>query len=263
MSKEARSGEDFFGITKIGVDETARARGHDYVSVFVDMDNSKVIYVTEGKDATVLARCNQDLFDHGGDPDYVKEISCDMSPAFIDGASQYFVNANITFDRFHVMKIVNEAVDEVRRKEQAEKPELKKTRYVWLKNPQKLTEKQRERLESLSRLNLKTVRAYHIKLNLQELWKQPGEKAGEFLKEWYFWATHSRLEPIKKAAKTIKRHWDGILRWFISGLNNGILEGINSIIQLARTRARGFRSVDNFITMIYLIAGKLKFRLPI
>jgi transposase len=82
------------------------------------------------------------------------------------------------------------------------------------------------------------------------------------LKKWYFWTTHSRLEPIIKAAKTIKNHWDGVLRWFTSKINNGILEGINSLIQAAKARARGYRTKRNLITMIYLIAGKLEFDLP-
>ena len=259
---EARKTEDYHDVTKIGVDETSRAKGHDYVTLGVDMEKSKVIFATKGKDSTTLARFNQDLFDHGGDAHYVREICCDMSPAFIEGAGDYFVNATITFDKFHVMKIINEAVDQVRRQEQKERPELKKTRYIWLKNPTNLTKKQQDKFEDLSKLNLKTARAYQIKLNFQEFWEQPVDKAENFLKRWYFWATHSRLEPIKKAAKTIKRHWDGILRWFESGLNNGILEGINSLVQLARRRSRGFRSTENFIAMIYLMAGKLNFNLP-
>jgi transposase len=111
-------------------------------------------------------------------------------------------------------------------------------------------------------LNLKTSRAYHIRLNFQELYQQPAEFAEAFLKKWYFWATHSRLEPIKAAAYTIKRHWHGVLRWFTSKINNGILEGINSLVQAAKARARGYKTKRNFITMVYLIAGDLKFDLP-
>jgi len=111
-------------------------------------------------------------------------------------------------------------------------------------------------------LNLKTARAYHIRLNFQEFWQQPPEQAEAFLKKWYFWATHSRLQPMIEAARTIKRHWQGVLRWFTSQINNGILEGINSLVQAAKARARGYRSARNLITMIYLLAGKLKFDLP-
>jgi transposase len=162
------------------------------------------------------------------------------------------------------MKIINDAVDQVRREEIDDRPELKGTRYIWLKNQINLKESQSDLLEQLTikKLNLKTSRAYHIRLNYQEMYLQPAQEAEAFLKRWYFWATHSRLEPIIKAAKTIKNHWDGVLRWFTSKINNGILEGINSLIQAAKARARGYRTKRNLITMIYLIAGKLDFDLP-
>ena len=107
-----------------------------------------------------------------------------------------------------------------------------------------------------------TVKAYRIRLAFQALWEQPPALAEPFLKKWHFWATHSRLEPIQQCAKTIKKHWQGILNWFQSLVNNGILEGINSMIQAAKARARGYRTIKNFITMIYLISGKLDFRPP-
>jgi transposase len=110
---------------------------------------------------------------------------------------------------------------------------------------------------NVPKLNLKTAKAYQLKLNFQELYNQPKEQAEEFLKRWYFWATHCRLQPMVEAARTIKRHWDGVLRWFDSGITNGVLEGINSLIQAAKAKARGFRSVRNLITVVYLIAGKL------
>lgn len=260
--KKACDEEDLYGVTKVGVDETSMKKGHNYVTVGVDMEKSKVIFATKGKDADTIGHFNQYLHDHGGDADFVREFSCDMSPAFIQGAKDYFVNASITFDKFHVMKIINEAVDQVRREEQKSNPDLKKSRYIWLKNAENLTSKQKVQFETLSKQNLKTVRAYQIKLNFQEFWKQSAQNAEEFLKEWYFWATHSHLEPMVKAAKTIKKHWNGILRWFESGLTNSILEGINSLIQLAKKRARGFRNINNYITMIFLMAGKLNFKLP-
>jgi len=140
---------------------------------------------------------------------------------------------------------------------------LKKTRYLWLKNPEKLTAHQQTKLNHLSHHKLKTGRAYRIKLTLQELFNQPDRQAGEeFLKRWYFWATHSRLQPVIEAAKAIKRHWNGILNWFGSHLSTGFLEGINSLIQAAKAKARGYRTTRNLITMAYLIAGKLSLQLP-
>jgi transposase len=122
---------------------------------------------------------------------------------------------------------------------------------------------QSSQLEELDvkRLNLKTARVYHIRLNCQELWQQPPEQAEAILRKWYFWATHSRLEPVIEAAYTFNRHWQDMLRWFTSQITNGIFEGINSLVQAAKARVRGYRSSRNFITMIYLLAGKLKFDL--
>jgi len=260
----ARQEADFSAVTDVGVDETSSKRGHNYVSLFVDLEAPRVLFVTEGKDASTLERFKTDLEVHQGDPSHIQEICCDMSPAFIKGVEKHFPEAHLTFDKFHVLKILNEAVDEVRRQEQQIRPELKGTRYLWLKNPENLKANQTETLEALAikKLNLKTSRAYHIRMNFQEFWNQPVHAAEAFLKKWYFWATHSRLEPIKEAAYTMKRHWDGILRWFTSKINNGILEGINSLIQAAKARARGYRTTKNLITMIYLIGGKLQFHLP-
>jgi len=262
--EEARKEADFSSVSEVGVDETSSKRGHNYVTLFVDLEKPRTMFVTEGKDASTLSRFKEDFECHKGDAKAIKEICCDMSPAFIAGVEKNFPHAQITFDKFHVLKVLNEAVDKVRREEQGLIPELKKTRYIWLKNPKNLKDREVSVLESLQlkKLNLKTMRAYHIRLNFQELWNQTVEDAEQFLKKWYFWATHSRLEPIKEAAYTIKRHWAGILRWFKSKINNGILEAINSLVQAAKARARGYRTTKNLITMIYLIAGKFNFNLP-
>ncbi|MEA1958429.1 MAG: ISL3 family transposase [Chloroflexota bacterium] len=220
--------------------------------------------MTEGKDASTIDRFKRDFIDHNGNPDAIEEVCCDMSPAFIDGVEEQFPNARIAFDKFHIMKIINEAVDQARREEQTDRSELAHTRYIWLKNRNNLKAPQVEILERLTvkSLNLKTSRAYHIRLNFQELFRQPPKVAELFLTRWYFWATHSRLDPVKKAAYTIKRHWDGILRWFQSRISNGILEGLDSLIQAAKARARGYRTTRNLAATIYLIGGKLEFGLP-
>jgi transposase len=153
-------------------------------------------------------------------------------------------------------------VDHVRREEQKREPELKGSRYARLKNPPHLTTKQHATLSRLTHRKLKTVRAYHLRLTFQEFWTHPAEEADAFLRQWFFWATHSRLQPMREAAYTIKRHWDGVLRWFTSHINTGVLEGINSLVQAAKARARGYRTTRNLITMVYLIAGRLKFALP-
>jgi transposase len=151
----------------------------------------------------------------------------------------------------------------VRRQESKENAMLKSTRYLWLKNPSSLTADQTEKLDHLSRMHLKTGRAYRIRLAFQDLFIFPDRNAGEaYLKRWYFWATHGRLEPIKRAARTTKAHWDGALSWFDSRISMGLLEGTNSLIQAAKARARGYRSARNLITMSYIIAGKLAYGPP-
>lgn len=260
--EQARGEQDYSGVTRIGVDETASKRGHNYVSVFVDMDRHRVLFATPGKGAGTQEAFKEDLEAHGGCAENITDACCDMSGAFISGIHNNFKNAEITFDKFHVVKVLNAAVDEVRRQESKTRPELKKTRWVWLKNEVNQTDKEYEVYESLKNMNWKTIRATHLKINFQELYAQPKQTAEEFLKKWYYWATHSRIKPIIDAAKTVKRHWDGVMRWFESRLTNGLLEGINSLIQATKARARGYRSTKNLITMIYIIAGKLDYRLP-
>jgi transposase len=261
--EQARDEADFSEVTAIGVDETSRKRGHNYISVFMDLDESRVLFVTEGRDAATVEAFREDLEAHGGQAEQIAEACLDMSPSYISGLESQFPTTELTFDQFHLMKIVNEAVDEVRRAERADRPELKGTRYVWLKNQRNHTAKQSELFAALRNGSLKTARACHIKTVFQDIFGcQSVEEAEPMLKAWYFWATHSRLEPMIAAAKTIKRHWNGVLRWFTSRITNGMLEGINSLIQAAKARARGFRSVDYLITMIYLLVGKLDFQLP-
>ncbi len=186
-----------------------------------------------------------------------------MSPAFIKGVAEHLPNAEVTFDKFHIVKIINDAVDEVRRGERKSHTELKGTRYLWLRNPDTLSERQRATLDALPTRTLKTARAYQIRLAFQDMYAECGtDTSAAYLKKWYFWATHSRLPPMIDAAHTVKRHSDGILRWFESKIANGVIEGINSLVQAAKAKARGYRSTRNLKAMVYLIAGKLDLRLP-
>ncbi|VAW85581.1 Mobile element protein, partial [hydrothermal vent metagenome] len=251
---KARSKVDLSKVTRIGMDETSSKRGHQYITLFCDMDERNLLFATEGKDKATVEAFREDFEAHNGCAKKVTQVSCDMSPAFISGVTSALPEAEITFDKFHVVKLLNEGVDAVRREEVKENEILKSTRYLWLKNRTNLTENQSTLFDDLSKLNLKTSRAYQIKTNFQEFYNLPDREAGEaYLKQWYYWATHSRLEPMIKAAKTIKRHWDGVLNWFDSHLTNALLEGLNSLIQAAKSRARGYRSNRNFIAMAYLI----------
>jgi transposase len=260
---QARARTDASAVTRLAIDETAARRGHDYVTLFVDIDQARVVFATEGKDADTIAAFADDLAAHGGSADAISELCIDMSPAFIKGIAENLPNADITFDKFHAVKIINDAVEQVRRAEQKTQSLLRGTRYIWLRNPHTLSERQRATLGGLPTRHLKTARAYQIRLAFQELYDQPSVQAGaSHLKKWYFWATHSRIEPVIDAARTIKRHWDGILRWFDSKIANGLIEGINSSVQAAKAKARGYRSTRNLKAIIYLLAGKLDLRLP-
>jgi len=260
---QALESEDYSHITAIGMDETSRRKGHNYITLFVDMLKGKTIHVAEGKDHKTVADFVDVLESHNGDRNQIKDVSCDMSPAFIKGVDKFLPDASITFDKFHIMKIINKAVDQVRREEVVTQPILTNTRYLFLKNEQNLTENQRKTLEELHlpKLNLKSIRALHIRENFQEIYKASTEEDFEaLLKKWYFWATHSRLEPIIKAAKSIKAHWDGVLEWKKSQINNGILEGLNSIVQAAKAKARGFKTFRNFKIVVFLLTGNLDFK---
>jgi transposase len=258
----ARARTDLSALTRVAIDETAARRGHNYITLFVDIDQARVAFATEGKDAETIARFADDLAAHGGNPAAVTEACIDMSPSFIKGIADSLPAAAITFDKFHAVKIINDAVNEVRRAERSVHKQLAGTRYIWLRNPANLSDRQRATLESLPLRYLKTARAYQIRLAFQEFYQQPSPEAVAFLKRWYFWATHSRLPPIIDAARTVKRHWQGILRWFDSRIANGLIEGINSLVQAAKAKARGYRSIRNLTAIIYLLAGKLDLNLP-
>lgn len=211
-TEKVRDLNDYSGVTKIGVDETSIAKGHDYVSLFVDLERKKTIFVAEGKDNSTIKAFVEDLVRHKGSVNNVTDVSCDMSPAFIKGVKENLPEAKITFDKFHILKLINEAVDDVRRTEAKDNPLLKGTRYIFLKNDKNLSQAQRDTKSTLqlSKLNEKLFRALSLREAFQQLYAASTENDFEvLLKRWYFWATHSRLEPMKKAAKTIKKHWDG------------------------------------------------------
>lgn len=261
--QEARSREDFSKVRRVGMDETSRRKGHRYVSFFMDMDRRKLLFGTPGKDAATVEAFARDLEAHGGDPAQIREATLDMSPALIQGVTEHLPHAQLTFDKFHAVKLVNEALEAVRREEQKSHQELKCSRYLWLRNPRNLRRDEESRLDALlGQSHLKTGRAYRIKLAFQGLYDEHLRTAEAYLKRWYFWATHSRMAPIIKVAHTIRDHWDGILRWFHSGLTNALLEGTNSLIQAAKAKARGYRSAEYLLIIAYLIAGQLTFNLP-
>lgn len=255
--QEALAERDMSSVRQVGVDETASRRGHNYVSLFVDLAARAVLFVTPGKDATTFDRFAADLTQHGGHPSDVTDIAMDMSAAFVAGATQTLPNAKITHDKFHIFRLVTDAVDETRREESRSHPELVGTRYVWLKNPLNLTTKQLEHWDRLKDANLKTLKAYELWLAFREIWHMPLHDARGAIGRWISWALRSRVPAMAKVAQTLRRIVPNVLRILETDLSTAILEGINSLVQAAKSRARGYRNVEYFITMIYVIAGRL------
>jgi len=240
-------------VTAIAIDEKAVHKGQRYVTVVTDQDTHQVLFATSGRSAEVLEEFARELMAHGGDPARIAYITMDMNAAYAKGAERSFPNAQIVYDKYHLVAHMQKAVDEVRREEQRTAPGLKKTRWLWLKNPQDLTRAQEERLAEVTRRYRKTPRAYGLRLELQDVLDAGPPGAEAALRKWFFRATHSHLEPVIGVAYMIKRHWDGVVRAINTGLTNAVAEGRNSVIQLAKQRARGFRFVQTFINMIFLI----------
>ena len=257
---EARAKQDFPMVKTIAVDEKSYRRGHRYVTFVMDLELRRLLFGTVGRDGDTLAAFVEDLKQHGGQAEQILDVCSDLSPAFIKGIRENLPKAEITFDRFHLMKLMNEALDAVRREESPSTPGLKKTRYDWLKNPGDLTQSQKKRLKGLKSMNLQTVEAYQMKLLFQDLFEQTNPRAAKvFLADWCTLAHASGLVPLMRFANTLQGHAKGILNWWRARISNGLIEGMNSLIQAAIAKARGYRNPENLITMAYLIAGKLSF----
>jgi transposase len=261
----ARDEVSHASVDRVGVDETSLKRGHHYLTLFVDLEETRVLFATEGRESDTFGAFCDDLEAHGGDPDRIRELCIDMSPAYQKGAREYLPYAQTTFDRFHIVKLLNEAVDQVRRAERKDAPELTRTRYLWLKNQSNLSLRQQRQLDHLllGRSHLRTVQAYQMKLAFQDFWHLSAAQAERFLTAWCDWVRTSDLPSMIRFAQTVETHRVGILRWFHTRISNGLLEGLSSLVQAAKARARGYRSTRNLIAMIYLMHGKLPLHQPI
>lgn len=256
---KARGQRDDSAVRAVGIDDKSVRRGHDYVTVFADLDERKVLFVADGRKGEAIEEFRWDLIDHGGDPDQIEEVCMDMSAAYIAGAETSLPHAAVTFDKFHVMKLLSEAIDKTRREEQRTIPDLKGHRFALLKNPENMRDDELAFASALisRRSTMKTARAFHLRLSFQDFYAQPARTAKQFLRRWCSWASRSRIDEMIRVSQTLRRHEEGVLRWFISRITNGLLEGINSLIQSAKARARGFRTTENLKAIIYLIVGKL------
>ena len=262
--EKARKSDDVSSISQLGVDETSSRKGHKYVTLGVDLEKSRVIHACTGKGKATLKSIQQRLESKGVAAAQITQLSMDLSPAFIAGAAESFPAAAITFDRFHVVKLLNEAMDKVRKVERLEHDDLKGHKYTFLKNRQNLTDKQEKSLTDMIELYPNLGKAYRLKVLFNDLWEMPSkELATAFLTDWCDEVEEAKIPAFMAFAKMVKGHWSGIIHFVESRITNGILEGINSKVQLAKRRARGYRNTDNFINMIYFLCGKMKFDYPL
>ena len=259
---KAHNADEIKNLDKVGFDETSVKKGHNYITTMVDLNQRRVLFATEGKGADCIEKSVTYLEEKKVDTSTIKQVCIDMSPSYISGCGKYLPDAAITFDKFHVMKEVNKSMDELRKLERRGNELLKNHKYTFLKN--KLTPKIKEEKDLLMEMYPKLGEGYRLKELFKDFWElKDKEEAEGYLAFWCDLVEESGIFPFKKAVKTIKSHWTGILNYIESRINNGILEGLNSKIQLAKKRARGYRNVTNFINMVYFICGKLKFDYPL
>jgi transposase len=268
---QAYAALDLSELVHLGVDEMNTRKGHHYLSVFADLVRRRVVFATEGKDHTVFERFAQELLKHNGHPKAITAAAIDLSAAYQKGVRDELGNAQIVFDPFHVCALVSAAMDEVRRRESASAPELKarlkQTMHVLRKNPENLSEKEQSRLEELDLKHLASGQAYLFRLELRDIYRRTikPERARYRLESWINWvrAKCERLgeclAPMAKVADTIEKHFKGILAHWTAGgwLSTGYLEALNSVFSAVKRKARGYRSSEYMITMLYFVAGKL------
>ena len=249
-------------LEKVGFDETSSKKGHNYVTTCVDLQEKRVVFATPGKGSETIKETTDYLASKSVDPMDVKQVCIDMSPAYISGCQEHLPNAAITFDKYHVVAEVNKAMDELRKLERKGNDMLKGHKYTFLKS--KLFPEIKEERDLLMDMYPKLGEGYRLVEMFKDFWDiKEKTEAESYLAFWCDLAQDSGIFPFQKVARTIKAHWSGIVNYIESKINNGILEGINSKIQLAKKRARGYRNITNFIHMIYFTCGKLKFDYPL
>lgn len=252
-------------LEHIGVDELSYRRHHQYVTVVVDHGTQRVVWSQEGKNAETLGRFFDDLGPERTAK--LKTVTIDMSAAYIEAVTLRAPQAQIVFDRFHVQRLVQTALDELRRSEVrrlddvGERGTLKRTKYALLKNPWNLSDVEYERLSRLQRTNRGLFRGYLLKNAIVDiLGRRQVNVVREKLLEWISWATRSRLPPFKRVAATIKKYLDGIVAIVATGLNNARTEGLNGKIRVLTRRAYGFHSASALIGLIFLCCSGLVLR---
>jgi transposase len=248
-------------VKAVGLDEKSFGAGQDYVSIITDLDEARVLDVVPGNDTQSGCELWRTL--PSEQREKVEAAAMDMSAGFAAATRKEAPKAAIVHDKFHVSKMLNEALDRVRRREHHQlrkkgDDRLSGSRQLWLYNPENLEDHRFEGFKDLLAQNLKTARAWMHKENFRGFWEQEGIWAAEgYFKRWYASAIRSRLDPIKKAARSLKAHLPGLLNYFIYPITNAVTEGLNSKIQQIKSNARGFRSFLNYRTRILFFCGRL------
>jgi transposase len=266
---------DFSQVCCVGVDEMNVRKGHEYISVFADLMRRRVIFATEGKDKETWVRFLEALEKHNGHRHSITQASMDMSRAYQSGVAENCRNAQVVFDKFHVIQNAGEAVNQVRRAEvrfggKGVWEALHKSQWIWRKNPENLTDDERERLIKIKDKNLGTAKAYQIRLVLQDIYRSANAATARhrfrvwcrwvrWVARFYVYKAHL-LAPMVKVAQMVENHLQGIVAHWKSGVTNAFMEGLMSVFSGTKRKARGYRSTTHLITMLYFVAGKL--RLP-
>lgn len=249
-------------IVHIGIDEKNFLKGHSYASILNDLDEGRVLDVVEGRtEESAKTLLNSGLSDE--QRKQVAAIAMDMWDAFMSASRQILPQADIVHDKYHVVGYLGKAVDSVRKKEnnfllKTGDDTLKGSKYLWLRNPDNLSKDAKKKFREFALDELKVGRAWAIKESFRHFWlyKYIGA-AKRFFSQWFFWATHSKLKPIIDSAKTLKRHYVGIIAYLKHHITNAVSEGINSKIQSIKANARGFRNFQNYRIAILFHCGKL------
>jgi transposase len=257
-----REGHRIRALKTIGVDEISYCKGHKYATVVYDLDRSCVVWVARGKGRDTIDTFFTEQLSHF-QKKQIKWACCDMSQAYIGAIEEHCPNATLVLDHFHIVKALNNAVDEVRKEQWRkasvdERKALKGLRWLLFKHSSNRSKKDSRILNALRKGNRRIHRAWVLKDEFEHFWEYKAPWAAErFLKRWSTTALKSRLEPIRDFVKMLRNQMPRIITFVQSKLTNAMAEGLNRIIRIVKNRASGFRSLPAFIDMIFLTVGDL------
>lgn len=249
-------------IKYLGIDEKNFKKGRKFVTVLNDLENQRVLDVEQGKSKEAADKLILSLSKRTRNS--VEAVAADMAPVYTQSIEENLPGADIVYDRFHIARYLNEAVEKIwssenRSLQKGNDDTLSGTKFVWLKNPENHTDNQKQAFENIKLQLYKVGRGWQIKEAFREFWNYTYKgSARKYFDRWYFWATHSRLKPIIRASKIIKKHLHYIMTYFDHCITNAGSEGMNSRIQGIKANARGFRNFENYRSSILFHLGGLE-----